>query len=123
MDQGLFFKPCLYNTKPLTFEFKVPATCLDISMDAKTFVGNQFNDVCVWSTAPEESLWHVGQKGKKAKVALGKRPAESPVIVFSSCIGIISCDSSLNRLVYRRCKRASDILQMYCPAKSGALKL
>jgi hypothetical protein len=120
MDQGLLFKPCLHSTKPLTFLFKVPATCLDISVDAKTFVGNQFNDVCVWTTAPEESLWHAGQKGKKAKAA-GKRPAESPVIVFSSCIWIISCDFSPNCLVCRRCRRASVILQMYCPAKSGTL--
>ena len=63
---------------------KVPATCLDISGDAKVFVGNQFNDVCMWSTAPEESVWHVGQKSKKAKSS-GKRPVESAVI--QCCIG------------------------------------
>jgi WD40 repeat protein len=63
---------------------KVPASCLDISSDAKVFVGNQFNDVCVWSTAPEESVWHVGQKSKKAK-ASSKRPVES--VMLQNCIG------------------------------------
>ena len=63
---------------------KVAATCLDISSDAKIFVGNQFNDVCVWSTAPEETAWHVGQRAKKAR-ASSKRPAESPAL--QTCIG------------------------------------
>jgi len=63
---------------------KVAATCVDISSDAKIFVGNQFNDVCVWSTAPEESTWHVGQKAKKAR-ASNKRAVESPVM--QTCIG------------------------------------
>jgi WD40 repeat protein len=71
---------------------KVPATCLDVSADSKYFVGNQFNDVCVWSTAPEESVWHVGQKAKKAK-ASGKRQVESAVL--QTCVGhtadVLSC--------------------------------
>jgi hypothetical protein len=46
----------------------------------------------VWSTAPEESVWHVGQKGKKAKSS-GKRPVESATL--QTCIGhtadVLSC--------------------------------
>jgi WD40 repeat protein len=71
---------------------KVPSTSLDVSADAKMFVGNQFNDVCIWSTVPEESVWHVGQKGKKAK-ASSKKPTESPAL--HTCIGhtadVLSC--------------------------------
>jgi hypothetical protein len=112
---GLF----LYNTKPLIliFEYKVPATCLDISSDANIIVGNQFNDVCIWTTVPEESLWHAGQKARKAK-ATGSRPAESPVILFANCIVIIGCNCRPN--VSRCCRPASVILQTFYPAKSGA---
>jgi WD40 repeat protein len=71
---------------------KVPASCIDISSDSKIFVANQFNDVCVWSTAPQESVWHVGQRGKQAK-ASGKKQHDSPPLQL--CIGhaadVLSC--------------------------------